>query len=283
MPPIPVHIDAPITPKKATGATPQTQRAPANASDGDNPATTTSTAQQAYTPARPGAAAGPAPTSYVPAPHQTPTRTSGLDQNDGPPAPQPGAVPAPPSSQYTPSRGVGSSVLPPPPKAGEASQQPPPTHPATQLPPPQQNYAPTHSTTTATTASSPQRAGPTTLNMGPAASPAAGAPAPGSQFLAAGTGPPGYTQNAYAQELNSAQRASLDGEAKRGGSLADITSGMGFGGGSGGVFGGSSGGGGGDFNETAGNVWSAVKGWASTAGTKLAETEEEVWRRINGK
>ena len=35
-------------------------------------------------------------------------------------------------------------------------------------------------------------------------------------------------------------------------------------------------------SETAGNVWGAVKGWASGVGETLRETEEGVWRRING-
>lgn len=29
-------------------------------------------------------------------------------------------------------------------------------------------------------------------------------------------------------------------------------------------------------------VWEGVKGWAGVVGKKMAETEEEVWRRIGG-
>ncbi|WPG98401.1 Hypothetical protein R9X50_00119100 [Acrodontium crateriforme] len=176
MPPIPLHIDAPITPKKPTAITPQTQGIiPANPPVSDVPSTTTiaSSAQRAYPPARPGAVAGPAPTGSIPAPLPVPTRTTGGEGTDGPPAPRPGDVPV---SPYTPLRGGGGSGLPPPPKADEARQP----HPATQMSPPTQNYAPTHSTTTATT---PSRPGPTTLNLGPAASPAAGALAPGTREL----------------------------------------------------------------------------------------------------
>jgi hypothetical protein len=118
------------------------------------------------------------------------------------------------------------------------------------IPPPQQNYTPTHSTSAhaPSTASYPQQ---TTLNLGPLSSP-----------------PAGYHQNSYAQEISSAQRASLEQHEQREG----YAPGLGLGAGS------SSAG-----NDTAGNVWNAVKGWANVAGTKLAETEEEVWKRINGK
>lgn len=34
--------------------------------------------------------------------------------------------------------------------------------------------------------------------------------------------------------------------------------------------------------DTAGNVMSTVKGWLNVAGTKMAETEEQIWKRING-
>lgn len=46
--------------------------------------------------------------------------------------------------------------------------------------------------------------------------------------------------------------------------------------------GGSTGGGmmGEDAGQTAGNVWNAVKGWASVAGNKAAEMEADAWRRF---
>lgn len=81
------------------------------------------------------------------------------------------------------------------------------------------------------------------------------------------SGPPaGYQQNSFAQEISSGQRASLEQHEQREG----YTPASGFGAGT-------------SANDTAGNVWNAVKGWANVAGTKLAETEEEVWKRINGK
>jgi len=40
--------------------------------------------------------------------------------------------------------------------------------------------------------------------------------------------------------------------------------------------------GGDSASDTAGSMWSTVKGWANTAGEKLVETEESVWKRING-
>lgn len=36
------------------------------------------------------------------------------------------------------------------------------------------------------------------------------------------------------------------------------------------------------MSETAGQAWNMAKGWLSTAGQKLAETEESVWKKING-
>lgn len=88
--------------------------------------------------------------------------------------------------------------------------------------------------------------------------------------------PAGYQQNVYAQELNPAQRASLEQETRREGV-------MGFGGGEG--FGGVGGGGGGSEGARGeeGSMWNTAKSWLGVAGNKLAETEEEVWKRINGK
>jgi hypothetical protein len=36
-------------------------------------------------------------------------------------------------------------------------------------------------------------------------------------------------------------------------------------------------------SETAGGMWSAVKGFANAAGERLSEAESAVWRGINGK
>ena len=74
--------------------------------------------------------------------------------------------------------------------------------------------------------------------------------------------PPGYQQNVNAQELPFAQRSSLEEQERKESVFANV--------------------GGDSAGQTAGNVWNAVKGWASVAGEKLAETEESVWKRING-
>lgn len=38
-----------------------------------------------------------------------------------------------------------------------------------------------------------------------------------------------------------------------------------------------------DASQTAGNMWNAVKGWASAAGSKVAEAEAAAWKKIEGK
>ncbi|KAB8343245.1 hypothetical protein FH972_022834 [Carpinus fangiana] len=155
MPPIKIQTEAPINnttvPTSTTRAT-------------DRPSSTTS----AYPPARPGAVAGPAPTAAPVAVHAPPpTQTLPVDSTlplDGPPQPQPGAVPNPPSiftGNNTPAH------LPPPPQPGQTPRTAPPppagsayapaapissTPQTMPLPaqlsyaPPGQNAAPTHST-----------------------------------------------------------------------------------------------------------------------------------------
>jgi hypothetical protein len=249
MPPIPVHIDDPITPQKATGTTPQTAQGEQWQASAQA-ATTATTTQPSYPPARPGQAAVPAPTPYIP---PQPTRTTQVAQN-GPPLPQPGAVPIPPTQQT-------ASPLPPPPKPGEAAKareasttQPPPQM---GIPAPVTNYAPTHSTSTI-----PPPPGPRTLNLGPVTANAAPSPA---------ARPEGYVQNAHAQEMSAAQRSSLEEQERR----ESVFSGVGLGGNAGGSAEGGVG-------ETAASAWTAVKGFMGTAGEKLAGAEEEVWRRLNG-
>lgn len=249
MPPVPVFIDEPITPQKAKGVTPQT--AGSSGTEAGNNASTT-TAQAPYPAARP-AQGVPAPTPYAPQPQTLPqpTRTTAASEHDnGPAPPQPGAVPVAPFQQAST---TASSTLPPPPKAGQSTTTTTTTTmpPQMGIPAPQQNYAPVYGTSSATT---PQRPGPTTLSFG-------AAPAPQTQ---AGSHPPGYQQNVMAQEMSSAARASLDQEEQR---RPSIVPSLNLGGDS--------------ANDTAGNVWNAVKGWASAAGNTLAETEKEVWKRIN--
>jgi len=91
----------------------------------------------------------------------------------------------------------------------------------------------------------------------------------------------GYVQNPYASELSAAQRSSLEAQEAQERSRLSIGSFRGLPlpslSGSGGSAGEFQGDGAGD------GVWSTVKGWASTAGNKAAELEEEVWKRMNGK
>nr|POE64811.1 hypothetical protein CFP56_79440 [Quercus suber] len=260
MPPIPVHIDAPITAQKANAITPQTENSAPSVSTG-GAAVTTSPSTYTNRAAQPGQAVGPVTTPAVPHPRLEPTRTSGdsAQQDLGPPAPQPGAVPVLTEAPR-------ETILPPPPRPGQQTPFPaPPTQ--LQTSPPYQNLAPTHSTSTNAAQQLPSGMRPTTLNMGPVSSPIA-------------SGPPGYQQNAYAQDLSSAQRASLDHQEQREslarGGLAN-TLGLGGRDNRGETDG---------FQEsgaaaTAGDMWNSVKGWASVAGERLAETEKAVWERVN--
>lgn len=246
MPPVPVHIDDPITPSKTCDGASTTNTA----------TTATDQQNQPYPAAQPGAAAVPAPTPHVPNHHPQPTPTRTTPMSDySPPAPQPGAVPVPFGQQA-----LTTSPLPPPPKPGEAAaqKQAQVTQPPSQMmiPPPQSNYAPVHGSSP-TSAHSQARGGPTTLNFG-------AAPAP--QKIGAGSHPPGYHQNANAQEMSSAARASLEQAERRESSFAGLGGGGGLGVGE---------------NDTATNVWNTVKGWANTAGTNLAAAEKQVWQRIN--
>jgi hypothetical protein len=264
MPPIPVHIDEPITPIKAKGVTPQTAHTnePTKTTD-VNPGTTTAVGgpPPAYPAAQPAALPVPGATPFA---QPTPTRTAQGSQDAVPPPPQPGAVPAPPTQT--------SSSLPPPPRTGQGSAFTSVLN-SMHTPPPQINYAPTKSTdTTAPTSVQPPQAV-RTINLGPVHP----QPSPSANH------PTGYQQNLFAQEMTPAQRASLDQqeEADRRGSM--------FAGLPGGASGGASGRGGGggvigdDASQTAGNVWSAVKGWASAAGEKVAEAEAAAWKKLDGK
>ncbi|KAK6007109.1 hypothetical protein QM012_006117 [Aureobasidium pullulans] len=199
MPPIPIYADAPISAAaKADGTTPQTAPTPTRTTD--LPTTTTSTSNNSYPAAQPGAAAGPAPTGSVsrpPPPPPTSTIPTNF-QNDGPPPPQPGAVPMP-SSTLGRSNGYDSNS-PAAPRAQPMPQQ-------LNIPPPTTTGLATHSTTTTAAASptSPTRR-PVTLPMGPVSPTMQQHNRPQS----ISSHPPGYQQNPYAAEMTSAQRASLE-------------------------------------------------------------------------
>ena len=240
MAPIPVYSDSPINAAKASGVTPQTAD-PESSNSAPAPATTTaSSSNYSYAPARPGAASMPAPTGsaqrYVPV-QPTPTTAS---NSEGPPAPQPGAVPVPPKSYIAP-----------PPKAGEMyqSQQqstnPPaqPYPPQMGVPPPTTSYGvPPHSSTSSSTV--PSSAYPVQLQSAEQGGPHRSIESP-----------PGYHQNTYASEMNSDQRRAQE---------AQNTSSSVFQG-----------------DDDGEGVWSSAKKMAQTMGTKIAETEAEVWRRVS--
>jgi hypothetical protein len=172
-----------------------------------------------------------------------PTPTTKTD-DDGPPAPQPGAVPTP----------LSKSNVPPPPKAGETYHPPAPTSisqpypPQMSIPPPTSAYGaqpPTSSTSTSTTGSSAYPAPFQNVDYG--------APRRSLEH------PPGYQQNSYASELSSDQRRAQDAANN-----------------SAGGYGGSEKGG----IDTEG-MWNTASKWVTAAGNKLSETEQEIWRRIN--
>ncbi|KAI4828022.1 hypothetical protein E4T44_09104 [Aureobasidium sp. EXF-8845] len=189
MPPIPIYADAPITAAKADGVTPQTAPPPTRTTE--LPATTTSTGNNSYPAAQPGAVAGPAPTGSVsrqlpPAP--APTSTTSI-QTDGPPPPQPGAAPVPfTTASHSNGYNPNSPAVP--------RAQPMPHQ--LNIPPPTTSALPTHSTVSASPTSQSHR--PVTLPMGPVH----------SRPTSISTHPPGYQQNPYAAEMTSAQRASLE-------------------------------------------------------------------------
>jgi hypothetical protein len=264
MPPIPIHIGEPITPSKPQAVTPQTtQLDPTKTTSADAGITTAASGPPpAHPQAQPAAPAVPGATPFA---QPTPTRaTQCVPQDAVPPPPQPGAVPSP-LVQSTPT----TSNLPPPPRAGQGSAFTTALN-AMHAPPPQINYATTKSTDPSTPHRQPSQPA-TTLNLG-AVQPPPSMPA---------SHPTGYQQNLFAQEMSPAQRASLDQQeaVERRGSL--------FAGLPGGPSGSASGGGGGvigeDASRTAGNMWNAAKGWASAAGSKVAEVEAAAWKKIEGK
>jgi hypothetical protein len=246
---IPVYTQSPINASKATGTTPQTAAPQGQTSPSapkPAPAQTTTSSTSSYPPARPGATV-PAPTTaaqrYVP--HQ-PTPTTHGQAKEGPPPPQPGAVPIPPHRNQ----------IPPPPKAGESYHAPQQTAapasgvrqhpPQMSIPAPSNTYGaqPPHSSTSTTNTASASY---------PVAIPAAEYEGPRRSL----EHPPGYQQNTYASEPTSDQRRAQEAN------------------GSSGVMAGSEGG------LDADSVWNVAKKWAQTAGEKISEAEAEVWRKIN--
>lgn len=260
MPPIPIYSQSPINAAKPDGETPQTAAGQAGAGPEKAPIITAAPdlrQQAAYPPAQPVAGPPPpAPTGastsqyspYVPA--QPTTTTRSLD-SQGPPPPQPGAVPTP----YNPK---ATSTLPPPPKAGETyhppqqTQAPTPTvpYPAQMtVPPPTLPYA-QRGTSSATPGYSPQASNP----LGTAGS------AGGSNLAH----PPGYHQDVNAADYGSHQRPMYQGQ--------ESSSAREFGGGGGAATG---------APAEDDNVWGSAVKFVQAAGEKLSAAESEVWRRIS--
>jgi hypothetical protein len=220
MPPIPIHKNAPIKP------------------DGITPSTATQDEPN------------PPPTRTTPA--SVPATTTA--DSSGPPPPQPGARPVPPTAA---AQAPYDASTPAPPQPGYTAHHittetrragPPPqfTH-----PPPTDSALAGRSTTTSTTASKP---GPTTLNLGPAASPFQSAdtagPAPTRTSL---EHPPGYQQAP---------------------DNAPYTAGGGIGGHNGG----------GQSSESSGEgVGAAAWNVLSKAGEALKKGEEAAWRAVRNK
>ncbi|KAH8663513.1 hypothetical protein BGZ60DRAFT_432665 [Tricladium varicosporioides] len=256
---IPVYTQSPINAaSKPTAVTPQTAAPISQTQDPSygpksTEATTTLTSTSTYPSAQPGTSAFPTPTrsaSQRYAPLQPTPTTQG--NNEGPPLPQPGAVPTP----------LSRSNLPPPPKVGEkyqpaaaiqsANSIPQPYPPQMLIPPPMTGtfggQPPASSTSTSNTPSS---AYPVQLPSSD----------DGSQRRSL-EHPPGYQQNAYASELTSDQRRAQE--------AANNASGYGFR----------------DSTKMvdgmdSDSVWSTAKRWAQDAGAKIADAEAEVWRKIN--
>ncbi|GKT43901.1 uncharacterized protein ColSpa_04082 [Colletotrichum spaethianum] len=256
MPAIPIFKDTPINASKASEATPQTEEPQSNAHSHNTPELShsrvgapapalapSSTHQQPYPPAQPGAALSlPVQTASAqayPVPRPTPTQKT---DDVSPPPPQPGAAPMPMA---------GTSTLPPPPKAGEAYHPPAPT-PATQatpfyppqmgIPPPAMSHSALRGSSTSI-ASGPQMTGPRPIPLG-------GDPTSSLEH------PPGYQQDVGASEFSSHQRAAHH---------AAVTSSAerGF------------------QTQSEEGVWDTAKKWAQAAGGSLAAAEQEVWKRIN--
>lgn len=295
MPPIPIYAHSPINAAKAGGVTPSTAEAGlsgvavANQNPAQPPPPPTTTQDAPYPPARPGAAPA-APTASTgtavsrqqqqqqqqqSTPRPTPTSTQPLG-SDGPPLPQPGAVPLPPSAASLPTGPPQATQtgLPPPPRAGEkmshdlrergdsvtsATSTNGGTTSAQHLPPQMAIPAPAaaiatqgaqRGTSNAATTTSFSRNG---INIPPAPAVAAASPL---------EHPPGYQQDPTAGELNRHQRAAQDALEREEESSSSWAAG-----------------GGGDGEG--GGVWGSVRGAVAAAGEKLASAEKDVWAKIN--
>jgi hypothetical protein len=269
---IPLYTASPINTNaaKATGITPTTTQ-PSDTTNRSAPAYTpaTTTASSSYPQARPGAAAYPAPTGAPQSTNTYPTRTAPpapTQQSNAPSPPQPGAVPSPFISSVSPITRARRPSIPPPPKAGEIPQpvalynphyeqeqqpQQSPYSPQSRAPPPQMSAV----------LSTPTRAIP----------PASTTSTPAYADL---SHPPGYIQNSrdsFDQRPEHMQSPYQNQNQNYGNNTPNRSGLLGSGGGN---------------MESAeespiAQIWNTATSWAKTAGEKLKEGEEEVWRRIN--
>ncbi|KAI1644515.1 hypothetical protein F4815DRAFT_20632 [Daldinia loculata] len=187
MAPIPVYTDSPIAAAKASGVTPQT--APPSSTSKPTPTSSLPTSSsQAYPSAQPGAVPSLPATTADASRARVSSQPIQTANHDGPPAPQPGAVPVP--------TGVAKPNIPPPPKAGEKLMS---------IPYPQQMAIPPP-----TAPNQSQQRGTST------------APVPTSEYSPQGSAalsgppvhhslehPPGYHQNSNASELGNYQRSAF--------------------------------------------------------------------------
>ncbi|KAL9616816.1 MAG: hypothetical protein Q9160_008339 [Pyrenula sp. 1 TL-2023] len=243
---IPVHTSSPINPNtaaKPTGTTPKTTE-PESSPISMRSAAPTSTSGDAatYPPAQPGAAPGPVPTGAV---QPTPTQRipTQATASNYPPPPQPRAVPAATPADDSMSR---QPTIPPPPKAGEV---------APLLPHQQQGSL---SDPSRVARAQPPAYITSTTN-------AAGVPA---QDL---SHPPGYQQNSQAsfqdrpvdafQPLQNQSGAGTANSRPREGLLGATSASTG--------------------DDEGKGFWESAGDLAKTAGKKLSEGHDEIWRRIN--
>ena len=264
---IPIHIESPISPAKATAITPQTTYNLASTGTA-TPATTihSSTATNDYPRARPRATAA-TPTQSIPSP-----------TSQHPPSPQPGAAPAPTTA--TPSSRARGLSIPPPPTAGEKPNSPssyaisqtqstpmPLGTGSSQAYPPQiglppsgpayNGIPPTSTTSTTQTASFPL---PTSLPSQPSSA-AARSRANTLEH------PPGYIQNPQAQEMTPNTRfATEQASASHGSERSPVLPGYSDRGNAG-------------VGQDEG-IWDMAKKLVSQAGEKVQELEGEVWRKF---
>jgi len=241
---IPVYTSSPISAgAKAPGITPQTLSTSSN----PGPPTTTSAANTSYPPAQPGAAPVPAPTwsaqRYIPV-QPTPTIKTNLD---GPPPPQPGAFPVS-LNKGIPSLASAGEKYQPLSAPSQSQSMPQPYPPQMSIPPPTSAYGSKPPTSAASTTIGTPSTYPVPTSGGEY-----GAPRRSLEH------PPGYQQNTYASEFTNDQRRAQASNSSTGlGGVSENVGGI----------------------DTE-NIWNTAKQWVSTAGSKIAETEAEVWRKIN--